>query len=95
MILDRHYPNPMNRMMGENHCNFIGHLEKDSKSCVAVTGCYGTENLDFSINSKHSGHTNTYRLNINGDVELIRFVMNYILLFTLICIIQILCNIPG
>ena len=95
MILERHYPNPRNRMMGENHCNFIGHLEKDSESCVAVTGCYGIENLDFSINSKHSGTTNRYRLNTNGDVELIKFVMIYISLCTYVCIIQILCNITG
>ena len=61
-------------MIGEKHCNYIGHLEKDSESCVAVTGCYGQENLDFSINSNHYGHTLTYRLNTNGDVELIRIV---------------------
>ena len=74
MILERHYPNQQTRMMGEKHCNYIGHLEKDSESCVAVTGCYGQENLDFSINSNHYGHTLTYRLNTNGDVELIRIV---------------------
>merc|ERR1712141_220064 len=72
MILERRYPNQQTRMMGEKHCNYIGHLEKDSESCVAVTGCYGQENLDFSINSNHYGHTLTYRLNTNGDVELIR-----------------------
>ena len=81
MILQRHYSNPRDRTIGEKHCNYIGHLEKDEEACVAVTGCYQQEPLDFTINSKHSGHSNKFRLNINGDVESIKFVRKILIIF--------------
>ena len=83
MILQRHYSNQRDRMIGEKHCNYIGHLEKDEEACVAVTGCYQQEPLHFTINSKHSGHTNKFRLNTNGDVESIKFVRKYFIIISL------------
>ena len=71
MVLHRHYESPKARMAGELHCNFFGHLKNDPRACVAVTGCLGRENMEFTINSKHSIHTNMYILEKNGNLKLI------------------------
>ena len=58
-----------NKDLGIESCRYLGYLESDKKACVAMTGCYGNENLEFTINSEHSGSTNMYILNTNGQVE--------------------------
>ena len=50
-------------------CRYMGYLANDEKACVAMTGCYGKENIEFTINSEHSGSTNMYILNTNGQIE--------------------------
>ena len=42
----------LNKHSGE--CNWIGHLEKESEACVAMTGCIGLEDVQFTIISKHA-----------------------------------------
>ena len=56
-------------MVQRPHCNYFGHLAKDTKACVAVTGCYGIEDLEFTINSKHSGSNSMYILKTDGILE--------------------------
>ena len=68
LILQRHYSNPEGRMSGERHCNFFGHLRHDSKACVAVTGCYPEENMELTINSKHSTESNMFVLEKSGNL---------------------------
>ena len=55
-------------MSGERHCNFFGHLRHDSKACVAVTGCYPEENMELTINSKHSTESNMFVLEKSGNL---------------------------
>ena len=71
MILKRHYTSEEERKSRNLGCNFLGHLEKDSKACVAVTGCPGEDNLEMTINSKHSGLSNMYILHKNGQLEMV------------------------
>ena len=68
LVLQRHYSNPEARMSGERHCNFFGHLRHDSKACVAVTGCYPEENMELTINSKHSTESNMFVLEKSGNL---------------------------
>ena len=56
-------------MTGELHCNFIGHLKNEKEACVAVTGCYGSEDMEFTINSKHNTRTNMYILEKSGNLK--------------------------
>ena len=49
LVLDRFYPSAETRRIGKPHCNFIGHLENEQTACVAVTGCYGVDNVEFTI----------------------------------------------
>ena len=68
LVLQRYYSSPEARMAGEKHCNFFGHLKHDSKACVAVTGCYPEENMEFTINSQHSTQANMFILEKNGNL---------------------------
>ena len=69
LVLERHYASPEHRMTGELHCNFIGHLKNEKEACAAVTGCYGSEDMEFTINSKHNTMTNMYILEKNGNLK--------------------------
>ena len=69
LVLERHYASPEHRMTGELHCNFIGHLKNEKEACVAVTGCYGSEDMEFTINSKHNTMTNMYILEKSGNLK--------------------------
>ena len=41
------------------------------RSCVAVTGCPGQQDLEFTINSKHAGPSSMYILKMNGEVQVV------------------------
>ena len=69
-VLERHYMSETERMAQKMHCNFIGHLAKDTDACVAVTGCIGDE-MEFTVNSKHAGESNKFVLRKNGELELV------------------------
>ena len=58
------------KLAKKTHCNFIGHLEKDSTACVAVTGCPG-DDMEFTINSNILGNSNRFILHKNGEMELV------------------------
>ena len=68
LVLERHYMTEMDRMARKMHCNFIGHLAKDTEACVAVTGCPG-ERMEFTVNSKHAGRSTRFILLENGEME--------------------------
>ena len=67
-VLGRHYMTEMDRTLQKVHCNFIGHLAKDTEACVAVTGCPG-EKMEFSINSKNALRSNRFIIHENGEME--------------------------
>merc|ERR1711971_1167303 len=54
LILDRHYSFEEDRIGQVEACNYIGHLEKDPEACVAMTGCVGSEDVEFTILSDHA-----------------------------------------
>ena len=70
LILHRHFISGADRMMDEEMCNYLGHLENDATACVAVTGCIG-QDMELTINSKHNTKTNTYLLQKSGEVQLL------------------------
>ena len=70
LILHKHYSSDLQKTRSKEHCNYLGHLEKDVKACVAVTGCIGDE-MDFTITSKHNTFTTYYHMDKYGKVEAI------------------------
>ena len=57
-------------------CHFIGHLANENEACVAMTGCIGSEDVEFTIFSQHVVETNMYKWNRNGTIELIPYAEN-------------------
>ena len=55
LILERYFPNEESKLDREyqESCNYFGHLKKEGV-CVAATGCYGKEDMDFTIPSRQS-----------------------------------------
>ena len=74
LVLKRFYPTQESRMARTPSCNFVGHLENEKSACVSLTGCPGSDDLYFTINSKNSGSSNMYILKNNGEVELVESV---------------------
>ena len=82
LVLERHYMTETDRLARKIHCNFIGHLAKDSDACVAVTGCPG-KTMEFSINSKHAGKSSRFILHESGDIEIVESAFKVNHYFTL------------
>ena len=90
MVLERFYPTQESRMARTPSCNFIGHLENEKTACISLTGCAGSDDLHFTINSKNSGSSNMYILHKDGNLELVEraFKVRSLLLFSKLEIFQ-------
>ena len=53
LVLEKYYSNDDDRKAGAKHCNFIGHLAKETDACVGVTGCSDSGKIEFTIMSSH------------------------------------------
>ena len=73
-VLKRFYPTQESRMTRTPSCNYVGHLESEKSACVSLSGCPGSDDLYFTINSKSSGSSNMYILKNNAEVELVESV---------------------
>ena len=73
LVLNRYDPNDEDRMANKEHCNFIGHLENEPEACVAMTGCFGSEDVHFTILSKHARMltSSMFTWKKDGNVEVI------------------------
>ena len=57
--------------LDENECIFMGHLEKEPSACLAMTGCPGIEDVEFTIFSQHLERSGMMKWYKDGSVELI------------------------
>ena len=69
LILEKHFPNDQARMENEDHCNYFGRLKNDPQACVAVTGCYGRDKLEFTVMSDHSLYHYMFVLENDGQLK--------------------------
>ena len=70
MKLSRYYSNENDRLAQTERCHFFGHLEGEPEACIALTGCPGSDDLEFTIMSEHSPDT-MFMWNKNGEVQII------------------------
>lgn len=77
LVLERYYANDAERHARAMTCNYIGHLEKESTACVAVTGCLGKDDLEMTIMSKHAGPNSMIVLRKDNTVEVIENPFNH------------------
>ena len=71
MVLERFYPTKKSRMERRSTCNYFGHLKNEKSASVSVTGCWGRDDLCFTINSIYSGRSNMYILHKNGYLDMV------------------------
>ena len=58
-------------MAEEESCHFIGHLENEREACVAMTGCIGSEDIEFTIMSEHATESPMFKWSKQGNAEVI------------------------
>jgi hypothetical protein len=71
LVLNRYYSSEEDRTTGAKECHFIGHLAKERDACVAMTGCIGSEDIDFTIMSSHATKSAMFKWSKDGHVEII------------------------
>merc|ERR1711971_1308841 len=69
LVLSKFYASEQNRMASKERCHYIGHLENEHTACVAMTGCVGSQDVQFTILSKHAPKSSTFKWTKNGNVE--------------------------
>ena len=70
LLLYKFYSNEEERKDGVERCHYNGHLEKEAEACVAMTGCVGLEDVEFTIFSGHS-ESKIFKWTKDGNVEVI------------------------
>merc|ERR1712238_212099 len=61
LVLERYYANEEERMERTEACHYIGHLANEREACVAMTGCVGSEDVQFTIMSTHATESPMFR----------------------------------
>ena len=69
LVLERHYTNEGDRIARIEHCRFIGHLANEPEASIAMTGCIGIEDVEFTILSKHATESSLFKWYRNGSVD--------------------------
>merc|ERR1711956_87557 len=71
LVLERYYANEEERMERTEACHYIGHLANEREACVAMTGCVGSEDVQFTIMSTHATESPMFKYTTEGNVEVI------------------------
>merc|ERR1712172_439471 len=72
LVLSKFFANKQNRIASKERCHYIGHLANELTACVAMTGCVGSQDVQFTILSKHAPNSSTFKWSKDGKVELMK-----------------------
>jgi len=65
----------LNHFYSENDhadgCHFLGHLKNEQEACIAMTGCIGSEDVEFTMMSEHAPENGLFKWKLDGNVEVI------------------------
>ena len=64
--------NKEDRMIGDNGCRYVGRLAIEKDACVAMTGCFGSEDVEFTIMSRHAEGSNAFVWTKEGEIHAIK-----------------------
>ena len=70
LLLNMFHGNEKDQKNSAEWCFYNGHLEKEPEACVAMTGCVGTDDVEFTIFSSHS-ESNIFKWTKDGNVDVI------------------------
>ena len=71
LVLRKHYFNDEDRMDYDNDCNYNGHLANEKHACVAMTGCLGSDDIEFTIMSTHAVGSAGYVWTKTGEIHMV------------------------
>ena len=72
LALTQHFGTLENRLEeGLENCNYIGNLVNEPEACVAMTGCPGKDDLEFTILSQHAEDSWSYVWRKDGSIEVV------------------------
>ena len=71
LVLSRYYSSEEDRMAGAEECHYIGHLANEREACAAMTGCVGSEDVEFTIMSEHATESPMFKWTKEDTVEII------------------------
>ena len=63
------FPTEIPEIPEPRDCRYIGHLRSEPEACLAMTGCVGSEDVEFTILSEHAPESGMFKWNIDGQVE--------------------------
>ena len=91
MVLQKHkfdgkFKNQFEEQNGDDDmdCNYFGHLSNETDACVAMTGCIGSEDVVFSIMSRHAEKSPHFAWSKDGHVQPIELDLPIVRLYCLI-----------
>ena len=73
LVLNKFYGNEEDRTAGLDRCHYFGHLANEPKACIAMTGCVGFEDVEFTILSNHAKTLHMFKWTKDGNVEILDF----------------------
>ena len=92
LVLERYYANEEERMERTEACHYIGHLANEPEACVAMTGCVGSDDVQFTIMSAHATDSPMYKWTKEGIVEIIESPFKVIYLLFIFNKVWIITN---
>ena len=72
LVLEKFYGNDEDKKAKPERCHYIGHLANESESGVALTGCVGSEDVEFTILSIHFKACQIFKWTLDKKVEIIK-----------------------
>ena len=69
LVLRKNHFDVGDKMEVDEGCNYIGHLEIEKDACVAMTGCFGSDDIEFTIMSRHATGSTGFVWTKEGEIH--------------------------
>ena len=76
-------------------CYYFGQLEKEVDACVAMTGCIGLEDVEFTILSERNKFSHMLRWKKDGNVEYVMSAFGVNILYTFYKTLDLIIILTG
>ena len=69
LVLRKNHFNDGDKIEFDDGCNYVGHLAIEKDACVAMTGCFGSDDIEFTIMSSHSAGSTAFVWTKEGEIH--------------------------
>ena len=71
LVLRKNHFNHGDKIEVDDGCNYVGHLAIEKDACVAMTGCFGSDDIEFTIMSSHSAGSTAFVWTKEGEIHIV------------------------